>query len=54
MSMFINVVLTSLRQFGYEGRVTCIRMGLIRMVMCAICHYEVRDTCSQEGGVPTG
>ena len=27
MSMFISVVWTSLRQFGYEGCITCIWMG---------------------------
>ncbi|RVW87333.1 G-type lectin S-receptor-like serine/threonine-protein kinase CES101 [Vitis vinifera] len=33
---------------GYETCVTCIRMG--RMVTCAMCHHEVRGTCSQEEG----
>ena len=48
--MLISVVWTSLRQSGYEGRVTCIRMGVIRMVMRATCHHEMRDMCSQEEG----
>ncbi|RVW63674.1 hypothetical protein CK203_060779 [Vitis vinifera] len=39
------VVRPSLRQSGYERRVTC-----IRMVIRASCHHEVRGTCSQEEG----
>ncbi|RVW79985.1 hypothetical protein CK203_047442 [Vitis vinifera] len=35
---------------GYERRVTCIRMRVIRMVIRASCHHEVHGTCSQEGG----
>ena len=49
-SMLTSVVWTFLRRFRYERRVTCIRMRVIRMVMRATCHYEVRDTCSQEEG----
>ena len=48
--ILISVVWPSLRQSGYERRVTCIRMGVIRMVIRASCHHEVRGTCSQEGG----
>ena len=48
--MLINVVWLSSRQAGHERRATCIRMGVIRMVMRATCHYEVCDTCSQEEG----
>ena len=28
----------------------CIRTGVIWMVMRAMCHHEVRGTCSQEEG----
>ena len=48
--MLISVVWPSLRQFGYERRVTCIQMGVIRMVIRASCHHEVRVLRS---GVPT-
>ena len=48
--MLICDVCPSLRQSGYERRVTCIRMGLIQMIMRGTCHHEVRGTCSQEEG----
>ena len=28
----------------------CIRMGVIRMIMRAMCPHEMRGTCSQEEG----
>ena len=48
--MLISVVFPSLRQSGYEKRVTCIRIGVIRMIMRATCYHEVCGTCSQEEG----
>ena len=48
--MLISVVCPSLRQSGYEKRITCIRIGVIWMIMRVTCYYEVCGTCSQEEG----
>ncbi|RVW59325.1 putative disease resistance protein [Vitis vinifera] len=39
--MLISVVCPSLRQSGYEKRITCIRIGVIWMIMRVTCYYEI-------------